>query len=220
MTPSKLSQTDVSTEDMVNESYEPSENEEEVLDVLRDEWRANPFLIREASGLGKGAVNTALTRLTSAGWVKKVTRGLYEFVEDPRTDKERVEAGTGQEAESASHEDIMETVDGPTESVADDTTAETDEIIADWRPGRSADERREQRRAAGKAALEYLCDRGAATAAEFKQDIEPEYPVDGQSTDTWWKKTARPALDLGKETGVVEFVDGIKEWRWVGGSDE
>jgi len=54
---------------------------------MREEWRANPYLIRQQTGHEKGAVNTALSQLTSAGWVRKVTRGLYEFVDDPRTDE-------------------------------------------------------------------------------------------------------------------------------------
>lgn len=74
--------------DMVNPEFEPTDEEEAVLDVMREEWRANPYLIRERADLGKGTVNTALTRLTSAGWVRKVTRGLYEFVDDPRTPSE------------------------------------------------------------------------------------------------------------------------------------
>jgi len=83
-TEQKLSDHAESTGDMVNEEFEPNDKEEDVLDVLSDEYRANPYLIREQTGLGKGDVNTALTRLTSAGWVRKITRGLYEFVDDPR----------------------------------------------------------------------------------------------------------------------------------------
>lgn len=69
---------------MVNERFEPNDREEAVLSVLKVEHRANPYLVREQTDLGKGDINTALTRLTSAGWVRKVTRGLYEFVDDPR----------------------------------------------------------------------------------------------------------------------------------------
>jgi len=67
----------------VNEEYAPSENDEKVLKVLK-EGRANPLYIREESGVAKQRVNESLDRLRSAGWVRKVTRGLYELVEDPR----------------------------------------------------------------------------------------------------------------------------------------
>ena len=77
----------MSTENMVNEDNSLSNTEEDVLVVMREEGRANPYLIRQRTGHDKGAVNTALSRLTSAGWVRKVTRGLYEFVDDPRTDQ-------------------------------------------------------------------------------------------------------------------------------------
>lgn len=67
----------------VNENYEPTDNDEVVLDVLK-EGRANPLYIREKSELPKQRVNESLQRLQSAGWVERVTRGLYELVDDPR----------------------------------------------------------------------------------------------------------------------------------------
>jgi len=67
----------------MNEEYEPTDNDEAVLSVLKD-GRANPLHIREESGLEKQRINDSLQRLQGAGWVKKVTRGLYELVEDPR----------------------------------------------------------------------------------------------------------------------------------------
>ena len=68
---------------LVNRDYEPTDQDEQVLSVLGD-GRANPLLLREETGLEKQRVNDSLQRLTSAGWVQKVTRGLYELVEDPR----------------------------------------------------------------------------------------------------------------------------------------
>lgn len=67
----------------VNEEYKPTENDEKVLEVLKG-GRSNPLYIREESGLAKQRVNESLDRLRSAGWVRKVTRGLYELVDDPR----------------------------------------------------------------------------------------------------------------------------------------
>jgi len=69
---------------MVNEDYEPSESDEWIIDVLAAEGRVNPYLLREETGLSKQAINERLKQLTAAGWVRKVTRGLYEFNEDPR----------------------------------------------------------------------------------------------------------------------------------------
>jgi len=76
---------------MVNEDYEPSEGEEKVLEVLQqgrgtgEPWgRANPLYIREQTELEKGNVEYYLRQLTTAGWIRKLTNGLYEFKEDPR----------------------------------------------------------------------------------------------------------------------------------------
>jgi biotin operon repressor len=72
---------------IVNRDYKPSDHDEQVIQVLK-RGRANPLHIREETGLSKQRVNDALDRLRSAGWVLKVTRGLYELVEDPRDDAE------------------------------------------------------------------------------------------------------------------------------------
>ncbi|MGQ5515399.1 MarR family transcriptional regulator [Halococcus saccharolyticus] len=69
---------------MVNENFDPTGQQEEVLAVFKDEHRANPLRIRQATDMEKQRVNDALGSLVDAGWVKKVNRGLYEFVEDPR----------------------------------------------------------------------------------------------------------------------------------------
>ena len=69
----------------VNEEYEPTDNDEQVLEVLR-EGRANPAYIHDQTGLRKQRINDSLQRLTSAGWVRKPARGLYELVDDPRTE--------------------------------------------------------------------------------------------------------------------------------------
>ena len=55
------------------------EDSEKVLRVMREEQRANPYLIREKTDLEKGAVNTALVTLMRRGEIRQVTRGLYEY---------------------------------------------------------------------------------------------------------------------------------------------
>jgi len=57
---------------------ELDDRDREVLKVLA-EGRANPYLIRERTGLGKGDTNTVLNRLARAGLAQQVTRGLYEI---------------------------------------------------------------------------------------------------------------------------------------------
>lgn len=68
---------------MVNEDYPPSEKEKYVLECLK-EGRVTPKLLKEELDLNDQQVNYALNQLIAAGWVRKVTTGLYELVEDPR----------------------------------------------------------------------------------------------------------------------------------------
>jgi len=78
---------------MVNENYEPSEKDERVLEAFKsgradgEPWgRANRVWISEQTGLNKGNAEFCLRSLRDAGWIRRVARGLYEFVEDPRED--------------------------------------------------------------------------------------------------------------------------------------
>ena len=65
-------------------SSEQESASEQVIGVLRDEFRATPLLLRERTGLRKQRVNRVLNRLRAEGRVVKVTRGLYEIDEDFR----------------------------------------------------------------------------------------------------------------------------------------
>lgn len=56
------------------------DRDRKVLEVL-DDGRANPYLIREETGLGKGDTNTVLNRLARGGHVRQITRGLYEITD-------------------------------------------------------------------------------------------------------------------------------------------
>jgi hypothetical protein len=66
------------------------DRDEEVLDVMRTEGRANPYLLRQETGIDKGDINTSLNRLASHHFVQKVTRGLYEYTGDDTPDMDGV----------------------------------------------------------------------------------------------------------------------------------
>jgi len=78
---------------MVNEDYEPSDAEEKILDLMQqgrnngDPWGyTTPAHVRQEIDIDEGNESFHLRQLTSAGWIHKVARGFYEFVEDPRDD--------------------------------------------------------------------------------------------------------------------------------------
>ncbi len=108
----------------------------------------------------------------------------------------------------------------PHPSTSEDTTAESSsgdigEILAGW-PG-PREEHQERRREVGTAALDWLRDRGQpASASDFKDALLDDYPVEGQSPDTWYRKSVKPALDLAKDAGGVEYRDGYHDYEWVG----
>lgn len=76
---------------MVNEDYEPDDMEESVLEVMKDgRDRGEPWGYTMPSVAGKSLnarrqyTSRALDNLTRAGWVERLGRGFYRYVEDPR----------------------------------------------------------------------------------------------------------------------------------------
>jgi len=100
------------------------------------------------------------------------------------------------------------------ETPEEDADADVRAILSQWPP--RAWDRREQRRDAGIAALEYLQEVVEARAGDFKEEVEPAAPVDGQSPDTWWKRTARPAVQEAADAGAVDYNNGTKVYTWTG----
>lgn len=82
--------------DDINTSYEPTQADEVILQILKDQWRVSPRLIREIlakraeeegldpDNIRKQYINTSLHDLETAGWIENIVRGLYDFRHDPR----------------------------------------------------------------------------------------------------------------------------------------
>lgn len=85
-----------------------------------------------------------------------------------------------------------EPVQEPADRHATDDGApeELDEIVAGWED----DGRLDARRAAAKAALCVFYERGELGKSEAIAELLPEYAVDGQDDETWWRKNVRPVL--------------------------
>lgn len=83
-----MSDAAVSLDEDMNVDYVPTDDEEQILQVMKVEpcGRVNPFLLREETELSKQRVSNGLRQLVAAGWVEKRTRALYDLVEDPRED--------------------------------------------------------------------------------------------------------------------------------------
>ena len=80
---------------MVNEDYEPAEDDDEILELMQrgreegEPWgHTTPAHVRQELNVGEGNESFHLRQLRNAGWITRVARGFYEFVEDPRDDEE------------------------------------------------------------------------------------------------------------------------------------
>jgi hypothetical protein len=156
---------------MVNTDYSPDDREEAVLAVMRDEGRVNPYLLRDETGLEKGAVNTALSNLTAAGWVSKVTRGLYEFVEDPREDREAVAVPQQPERRRPiEYAGLGELMDFERE-----LTSEREVVLSEW--------------------LEHVQANGRVQKSDFAEWYSDAHEDrTGYGTKSFWEFFAKPAM--------------------------
>jgi hypothetical protein len=107
-------------------------------------------------------------------------------------------------------------------SVADDEPSQQarerdvlDGILEGW-PEPPA-QKRGARRRAGRRVLKFLRDRDSGvTRSDIVNELADDVPVPNQSNDTWWRKSALPALKRARDDNAVKFVEGSKLWRWVG----
>jgi len=65
-----------------NRDFDPTEQQQKVLDVFCEEFQVNPMRIRDVTEMPKQRVNDILGSLEDAGWIEQVTRGLYRLVYD------------------------------------------------------------------------------------------------------------------------------------------
>ena len=87
---------------MVNVDHDPADDQEEILEIMKEgreegePWgHATPRHLREQ---GVESVDFHLRQLNTAGWIKKITRGFYRFVDDPREDTDDTNDRTHQDS--------------------------------------------------------------------------------------------------------------------------
>lgn len=205
--------------------------DEALLDLLQEGRITAPYAAEEAD-YSLQYVRDRLNRLVEHGNARKIYEGLYELVEDPRENAETdhiAKSGSSSPEESVEREPDEtweDTVSGDQEmndllnAGMDTETDSIEGVLEGWRPGRGGEER-EQRRKAGRAALEWLRDYdGRASGGDFKNALYKQHAPDDQGEDTFWRKTARPAVQRAVDADLVEYREGHHDYRWVGDSDE
>jgi predicted transcriptional regulator of viral defense system len=74
------------TETMVNRDYQPNQHEHDVMDFITAEEcpRVTNGYVRKQLDKPPERVDPALNNLRKAGWLRRLDRGFYELVDDPR----------------------------------------------------------------------------------------------------------------------------------------
>ena len=113
---------------------------------------------------------------------------------------------------------VDDATDGPADPPADahgaDTAPEEDALDAVDRVAESwegTDDQLEARKAAARAVLDYAREHGTVSKQEAKENIRPEYPVEGQNARTWYRKTIRPVLNE-----AAEYDQSARAYRLTG----
>lgn len=188
-------------------------------------WCLEPHGLMDATdsidGMGRTSIQTS-DELADELWNRKKRGESYEDViwrlieqadaaENEETDtrertRERPEAT---EPEPEPEEDT-EPADSAT---ADDAVAAVVDHVSDgWE---DTDERLRARRAAARAVLQHAIDTGEAVGrTDAVEKFLPDYAVDGQNEETWYRKNIRPVLKhvgdySSGQHGYV--VDGLGE---------
>lgn len=207
---------------MAKGGRKPRVSDEEILDVFRNTTKPELTAtdVAEELPIKRRAVLNRLGDLEEEGELGKRTVGgtsVIWWLPEVRLAIERLrERGEllNRAEDSPPQPPDSSTEEPPAEPPTEPKTGEADAILDGWPP--RATDKREARRKAGAEAIEYLRKVGEAKAGDFKQNVEPKAPVEGQSTDTWWKKTGRPAINRAKEAGYVDYHNGTKIYTWTG----
>lgn len=66
----------------VNTGHETTGQEEQLLEVFREEYITGPSRLNEKTGMRRQRIHQLLDTLTSAGWVTRFAHGLYRIEYD------------------------------------------------------------------------------------------------------------------------------------------
>lgn len=185
--------------------------------------------VADSVGIARRTAHSKLEALEDAGHLESKTLGdglarvwFRRFDAVARADREHTDPAESRSAPVERSDDQRDESDTHEPPIGEDTDSvreiDSDHALEDVLDGWPAvsERKREQRHAAGRAALEYLRDVGEAKASDVKRDVEPEQPVDGQSPDTWWRKSGQEAFARARDAGLVDFHVGTKIWTWTG----
>jgi hypothetical protein len=131
--------------------------------------------------------------------------------ETESTAEERNATATGSRPQNESADRDVEGDD-----VEDPVAAFMDAFRTNW--SQHVDERRDVVR----AALKWLRDGDVyrATRGDFEDELLPEHAIETQSTDSWWRRTVRPALQAADDVGLLEYRSGHHDYAYVGEIDD
>ena len=170
--------------------------DEEIIVAVNEHYPAATSEVAGELELSRQAVDYRLHRLRDEGRVnsKKIGASLVWFTPEQPATNPPEEPGDGPED---AVDRTATSAGGGTDTIGSrDTLGDVVEAIAE---GWDDDERLEARKSAARAVLDHAREHGEVSQKEAKEEIYPEYPVEGQSPRTWYRKNIRPVLNKAAE---------------------
>jgi ribosomal protein S25 len=164
--------------------------------------------VADALGCTTEAARQKLRRLVDRGELEKRKTGrtvvYWRAVDEERREPPRDAARSDPGNDPGADTDAEEPPIRP-ESGDEDLAGVVDRIAEGWD---DPPERIDARKAAARAVLEHAREHGTVSKKEAKEEVRPEYPVEGQNARTWYRKNIRPVLNE-----AAEYDESVRAYR-------
>ena len=121
---------------------------------------------------------------------------------------ERARERTERRREQSDDQRDGETSTPPSTPQEDSKSGDIVDAVADgWD---DTGDRLDARKEAAGAVLAYAREHGTVSKQEAKEEVRPEYPVEGQNARTWYRKNVRPVLNE-----AAEYDQSARAYRLV-----
>jgi len=167
--------------------------------------------VADAVGCSYELAYKRLRALADAGDVEsqKVANARVWVVTEDTEDTQAAESG--RESTVTPSADTVDRTDPSPDAATE--SAPFDDVVERVAEGwEDTDDRLAARKAAARAVLDYAAEHRGVSRQDAVENVRPEYPVEGQDARTWYRKTARPALN---EAAAFEYDNSDRAYQLV-----
>lgn len=166
----------------------------------------------------EGRVDKRKTGRTTVWWHtggEPITPDERAVEEDAEAAREQADKRREERGESRPEATDQSATPTATQSAGDEQKIDGDTVDAVATEWSDPPERIEARKEAARAVLAYAREHGTVSKQEAKEEVFPEYSVEGQNARTWYRKNIRPVLNE-----AAEYDQSARAYRLVDDTEE